>query len=47
MMQTEFGADFWCEILEAGFREISLTSLIFPASVAIHAIKPQDQGRAL
>lgn len=39
VVQTEYGADFWCEIFEAGFREISLTSLIFPASVAIHAIK--------
>jgi SAM-dependent methyltransferase len=41
VVQTEYGADFWCEIFEAGFREISLTSLIFPASVAIHAIKPK------
>ena len=39
VVQKEYGADFWCEIFEAGFREISLTSLIFPASVAIHAIK--------
>jgi len=39
IVQTEYGADFWCEIFEAGFREVGLTSLIFPASVAIHAIK--------
>jgi len=39
IVQKEYGADFWCEIFEAGFREVSLTSLIFPASVAIHAIK--------
>jgi SAM-dependent methyltransferase len=39
VVQREYGADFWCEIFEAGFREVSLTSLIFPASVAIHAIK--------
>ena len=38
-VQKEYGADFWCEIFEAGFRDVSLTSLIFPASVAIHAIK--------
>jgi SAM-dependent methyltransferase len=38
-VQTEYGADFWCEIFDAGFRELSLTSQIFPASVAIHAIK--------
>jgi SAM-dependent methyltransferase len=39
VVQREYGADFWCEIFQAGFREVSLTSLIFPASVAIHAIK--------
>ncbi len=42
VVQTEYGADFWCEIFEAGFREISLTSLSFPASVAIHAMKPKE-----
>jgi SAM-dependent methyltransferase len=39
IVQTEYGADFWCEIFEAGFRDVRLTSLIFPASVAIHATK--------
>jgi len=38
-VQTEYGADFWCEIFEAGFRRVALTSLIFPASVAISATK--------
>ena len=38
-VQTEYGADFWCEIFEAGFRDVALTSLIFPASVAISVIK--------
>jgi len=38
-VQTEYGADFWCEAFEAGFGELTLTSLIFPASVAIHAKK--------
>jgi SAM-dependent methyltransferase len=41
IVQREYGADFWCEIFEAGFGEVHLTSLIFPASVAIHAIKPK------
>ena len=41
IVQTEYGADFWCEIFDTGFREVSLTSLIFPASAAIHAIKPK------
>ena len=39
IVQTEYGADFWCEIFESGFHEVNLTSLIFPASIAIHAIK--------
>ncbi len=39
IVQREYGADFWCEIFEAGFHEITLTCLIFPASIAIHAIK--------
>lgn len=39
IVQTEYGANFWCEIFDAGFREVTLTSLIFPASVAIHALK--------
>ncbi len=42
VVQTEYGADFWCEVFDAGFREVNLTSLIFPASVAIHAIKPKE-----
>jgi SAM-dependent methyltransferase len=39
LVQTEYGADFWCEVFDAGFRTLELTSLIFPASVAIHATK--------
>jgi len=39
IVQTEYGADFWCEIFQAGFQQVTLTSLIFPASVAIYAIK--------
>jgi SAM-dependent methyltransferase len=39
IVHREYGADFWCEVFEAGFRKVSLTSLIFPASVAIHALK--------
>jgi SAM-dependent methyltransferase len=38
-VQTEYGADFWCEIFEAGFREARLVSLIFPASTAVDARK--------
>ncbi len=46
VVQKEYGADFWCEIFEAGFEQLSLTSLVFPASVAIAATKPKlaEQG---
>lgn len=39
LVQTEYGADFWCELFSAGFQNVSLHSLLFPASVAIHAQK--------
>jgi SAM-dependent methyltransferase len=39
VVQREYGADFWCEIFEAGFEEVVLTSLVFPASVAISVTK--------
>lgn len=39
VVQPEYGADFWCEVFETGSREVSLTSLLLPVSVTIHAIK--------
>lgn len=36
-VQTEYGADFWCQLFEVGFRNVTLTSLVFPASVAVQA----------
>ena len=44
IVRTEYGADFWCEVFEAGFREVSLTSLVFPVSVAICARKCQSDA---
>lgn len=38
-VRTEYGADFWCEIFQAGFQDVCLTSIIFPASVAISVVK--------
>jgi SAM-dependent methyltransferase len=34
---TEFGADVWATVLEAGFSNCTLVTLMFPASVAIVA----------
>lgn len=38
-VHREYGADFWREPLEAGFQNVTLTSLMFPASVAATAVK--------
>ena len=38
-VETEYGADFWCEVMGAGFAEVRLHALRFPASVAIVARK--------
>jgi SAM-dependent methyltransferase len=47
LVQTEYGADFWCEIFEAAFDKITLTSLSFPASVAIGATKGRNAPEIL
>jgi SAM-dependent methyltransferase len=39
IVQREYGADFWCELFEVGFSNVTVTTLIFPASVAISAAK--------
>jgi SAM-dependent methyltransferase len=39
LVQTEYGADAWCEAMEAGFREVKLHALRYPASIAILARK--------
>lgn len=36
---TEYGADFWCEPVAAGFRTVTLHSLVFPESVAVVAAR--------
>ena len=37
LVSTEFGADFWCYPLEAGFQNIKLFSLHYPIALAIAA----------
>ena len=36
-VQTEFGADAWCMVMEAGFSEVSLTAVEYPCAIAITA----------
>ena len=38
-VETEYGADFWCELMEVGFGEVKVHTLLYPASVAIVAAK--------
>jgi len=38
-VQREYGADFWCELLQAGFNNLTLTTMIFPASIVVSAVK--------
>lgn len=36
-VQTEYGADAWCQVLEAGFESVMITGVAFPAAMAIVA----------
>ena len=38
LVHTEYGADFWTEIMQAGFSECRISSLRFPAAQAIAAV---------
>ena len=38
-VHTEFGADTWCMIMEAGFSECRLISYQYPSGIAVVAIK--------
>ncbi len=39
VVQTEFGADVWTYVLEAGFSEVSIHSVEYPAGIAFLARK--------
>ncbi len=36
-VQTEFGADAWTYVLQAGFREVSMHAFEYPAGIAFLA----------
>ncbi|MEE2906863.1 MAG: class I SAM-dependent methyltransferase [Planctomycetota bacterium] len=36
-VQTEYGADAWCQVLEAGFSRVAINSVAFPSAVAMCA----------
>ena len=40
-VQTEYGADVWCQVMEAGFDQVTLTTLDFPSAHAITARRPR------
>ena len=37
-VQTEYGADAWCEVLEAGFSAVGLSAVAWPCAVALTAL---------
>jgi hypothetical protein len=39
LVHTEYGADFWTEIMQAGFSECRISSLRFPAAQAIAVVR--------
>jgi SAM-dependent methyltransferase len=40
MVHTEFGADMWTTVLEAGFKAVTIHAVEFPAALALSAQKP-------
>lgn len=43
LVVTEYGADAWKHVIEAGFEEVCLTSFDYPAGIAISASRAIDQ----
>ncbi|SCY42918.1 methyltransferase domain-containing protein [Rhizobium sp. NFACC06-2] len=41
---TEYGADAWKHVIEAGFDEVSLSTFDYPAGIAISASRSSDQS---
>jgi SAM-dependent methyltransferase len=41
-VSTEYGADVWTQVVQAGFRDLHLFTLEFPAALAIGATKTPD-----
>jgi SAM-dependent methyltransferase len=39
LVQNEYGADIWTQVMKAGFSECRLTTLDFPASIAVIGVK--------
>lgn len=39
LVQTEYGADFWTTIFEAGFTSLKLSAFEYPSGIALTAIK--------
>jgi hypothetical protein len=38
-VQTEYGADAWTQVVQAGFRDLHLFTLDYPAAIAIAAMR--------
>ncbi len=42
-VQTEFGADAWTYLIQAGFEAVSLNAVDFPSALAMSAKKPIER----
>ncbi|MER8373511.1 methyltransferase domain-containing protein [Mesorhizobium sp. M1406] len=42
---TEYGADVWCGVIEAGFEGVSLIAVEYPAAIALTAKRSSRVGR--
>jgi SAM-dependent methyltransferase len=40
MVHSEFGADIWCRVLDAGFRDCQMVAYAYPSGVAMVATAP-------
>ncbi|MAT80236.1 MAG: SAM-dependent methyltransferase [Phycisphaerae bacterium] len=38
-VQTEYGADAWCEVLQAGFSRVGLNAVAYPCAIAMSAVR--------
>jgi SAM-dependent methyltransferase len=43
-VRTEFGCDLWTYVMEAGFEDVSIVSLCFPAATAVMSRRCREPG---
>jgi SAM-dependent methyltransferase len=46
LVHTEFGADAWTTVVQAGFSELMITAVAFPAATALTALRGNAAGKS-